>query len=1087
MQPMKALIKYELSQLYSKYWIYLAAIIAAGFGFVIGQGASITMGLEVFKNGTYLTALMISFLSLFGIFFAGLLAPMIYFRESDHNFDLIFNALPLSNKQILTSKIFNISLYSVMFNLLLILGFMIGQSLMPISSKYTSYHTLNYLMPMLIFTIPNTLFCVVVLSFVAHKFHNKMMAYVSALLLYILYMFTLIFSGSPLMAKGMPPSETAVLFTSLFDPFGMSAFFKHTAHWSVELRNDSILLPQGILLLNRLLYAGVILILIWTMYRKPTLISNNQNKKLSQDKYPISKNNVHEVNENYKTVVINSSTHRHFQTLLSTTKIDLIHTVKSIPFIMICLGLLFYMSMELYGAIEKGVRMPQFYASSGLLASMIIKEFDTLCMIAILFYANEIYWRSKSSNFHLVEDATWAKKSVIFASKWVTLIILIFIFTILSVLLSLTFQVAYGYLVFDWKAYGGIFIFTSLYMIAIAGLALLVQRLVPNKYAALAVSAIVIGFVSSSMGNKVLEHPLLEGLMPFEGKYSSMNGFGPYLSYYFYRYSYAILLIIIITMLTFILSTEDNINRRFDLSFFTKSKTSILGISLCSILLFVVSKNISNQYIKKDKELSFYKAAKYEKNHRRFAGKIQPVVSGVVTSIDLYPSQNKYNIVGKYILKNKSSVSIDSILISFSDDMKIVNANLNGKKISMHDGIYFHPMSPGDSTVLHFTINYEWHAANGHSNVNNIIENGSFSRISRFFPSIGYQSDYEISDEDKRKEYHLGEATLIKKWDAPKTNIDDFINLDMTITTDTSQLAIGVGELVEKTKIGNRNKFRYITPSPIPFRFGISSAKYTVVTQSYKGKNIEIYYHKNHHENVSHLLKNIKLTLDYCESNFGPYPFNTIRFAEVSSFTKGFAATAYPASVFMPEDMLFHANINADRKQDVINEIAGHELAHMWWGNNQIAPDNREGEAFLTETLAMYTEMMLVKKMHGEKRVLNNVVMFNNMYLNERGYTTERPLCQVHTQDTHLSYYKGLVSMYQLSQLIGEEKVNQALRSFLQLHKYPAPRPTSTDLLNEFYKVTPIKSHYKIDELFKGIVPYKMEIKKDVLEIKQKL
>jgi ABC-2 type transport system permease protein len=55
--------------------------------------------------------------------------------------------------------------------------------------------------------------------------------------------------------------------------------------------------------------------------------------------------------------------------------------------------------------------------------------------------------------------------------------------------------------------------------------------------------------------------------------------------------------------------------------------------------------------------------------------------------------------------------------------------------------------------------------------------------------------------------------------------------------------------------------------------------------------------------------------MDYCEANFGPYLFSIIRFAEVSSFTKVFAATAYPATVYMTEDMLFNANIKGDKEQ----------------------------------------------------------------------------------------------------------------------------------------------------------------------------
>lgn len=129
-----------------------------------------------------------------------------------------------------------------------------------------------------------------------------------------------------------------------------------------------------------------------------------------------------------------------------------------------------------------------------------------------------------------------------------------------------------------------------------------------------------------------------------------------------------------------------------------------------------------------------------------------------------------------------------------------------------------------------------------------------------------------------------------------------------------------------------------------------------------------MYYHPSHHENVAHLIKNAKITMDYCETNFGKYPFKTIRFAEISNFTQGFNATAYPATIYMNENVSFHCNILADKQQDVINELAGHELAHLWWGNNQIDPDEREGDVMLTETLAMYTELMLLKRCMANKK-----------------------------------------------------------------------------------------------------------------------
>ena len=169
----------------------------------------------------------------------------------------------------------------------------------------------------------------------------------------------------------------------------------------------------------------------------------------------------------------------------------------------------------------------------------------------------------------------------------------------------------------------------------------------------------------------------------------------------------------------------------------------------------------------------------------------------------------------------------------------------------------------------------------------------------------------------------------------------------------------------------------------------------------------------------------------------------------------------------MKEDLAFHCNIKADKKQDVINELAGHEVAHFWWGNNQtINPDDRVGGVMLTETLAMYTELMLLKKMYGKKKAEETLAMHQQLFESEKGFNGDSPLILATPDMTHISYSKGAIVMYRLSELIGEDKVNEALRNFLTKNKYPNPKPISTDFLKELYNVTEVKFHNEIGGMF---------------------
>lgn len=940
--------------------------------------------------------------------------------------------------------------------LLLLLGFGLGQLIAPDRSRYAAFRLSNYLPPLLIFGFVNTFFCTTVLSAVAWGSRSKMMTYVSGLLMYIFYMTMLVMSGSPLMAKGMPQSELSVLLSAIFDPFGLSGFFFQTTHWTVAQRNSQLLIPTGIFLYNRLGVALFSALMLWITFNKFSFENAKRTKSSTRQK-PTSLPIKPLV---WRAVPPQDGWRATWGQAISLVKIDLIYVVKSIPFALICLGFVFSLSMEMFGDIEKGIRLPQKYASSGLLASTIIDEFNTLCLVAVVFYIHDIFWRSRASHFHLIESATPVGKWTWTLSKWLTASTLVLIFILLTLLLGIIFQWGYQYPIFDFGAYMGIFVFVGLRQIATAGLLLAIQWLIPQRLAALVVAAGVIGVVATPFGNRLLNHPMLEFLMPFAGKYTDLNGFGPYLSYFAIRHTFAIGIAGLLLFFTLKIR---------GLNFNNKTWISIGVVTLCTIFLGFC---LTTDYQSVTSEEVLLARAQYEKTYRKFQKIPQPTVKQVVVQVDLYPEQQAYQVEGTYVLKNLSQQKIDSVLVNFEEDFEVISAQWDGQqlgKVPYSVVVLAKPLLPLEYAQLRFKMRYRWQTVNGHESFNAIVQNGTFLRISRYFPQIGYQAGQEIEQKDERKKHQLGTATPLPVLEAPRKNLDDFISLDMTISTTPDQTAIGVGELKRQWQQGNRAYFQYFTPQPIPFRFGISSARYICQKEQYQGKSIEVYFHPTHRHNVQHLIDNVKVTLDYCQKNFGPYPFKTIRFAEVSGFTKGFAATAYPASIFMVEDMIFNANIHADRKQDVINELAGHELAHSWWGGNQIVPDEREGAAMLTESLAMYTELMVSKQIYGRQREEENVALFRRMYEEDRGFGIEPPLYKVRSDDVHVSYYKGLLAMHQLTQWIGEKKVNLALENFLQKHAYPNPKPISTDLLTEFYAVSPPTLHPKIDSLFKRV------------------
>ena len=68
--------------------------------------------------------------------------------------------------------------------------------------------------------------------------------------------------------------------------------------------------------------------------------------------------------------------------------------------------------------------------------------------------------------------------------------------------------------------------------------------------------------------------------------------------------------------------------------------------------------------------------------------------------------------------------------------------------------------------------------------------------------------------------------------------------------------------------------------------------------------------------------------------------------------------------------------------------------------------------------------------------------------------------------ETYLAYSKGAIVFVELSELIGENQLNKALRNFLNHNRDPKTNPVATDLVNEILEVSDKSDHKKIKSLF---------------------
>ncbi len=142
-----------------------------------------------------------------------------------------------------------------------------------------------------------------------------------------------------------------------------------------------------------------------------------------------------------------------------------------------------------------------------------------------------------------------------------------------------------------------------------------------------------------------------------------------------------------------------------------------------------------------------------------------------------------------------------------------------------------------------------------------------------------------------------------------------------------------------------------------------------------------------------------------------------------------------------------------------------------------------QGSTLLSETLAQYSALMVMKQLYGEDKIRRFLKFELDQYLAGRkgDVLDEQPLMRVENQQ-HIHYRKGSVAMYLLQHRLGEDAVNRALARLVATYRFkPAPYPRSLDLIAELRKEakTP-EDQALITDLFEKITIYDLKAKEAV-------
>jgi len=396
-------------------------------------------------------------------------------------------------------------------------------------------------------------------------------------------------------------------------------------------------------------------------------------------------------------------------------------------------------------------------------------------------------------------------------------------------------------------------------------------------------------------------------------------------------------------------------------------------------------------------------------------------------------------------------------------------------------------MMPGDTIDAIIKTKFITRGFKNGTGSTSIVNNGTFFNNFDMIPQMGYNPDYEIGDKNKRKKLGLPEKDRMAALDSTDTKSlsvnyltngrSDFINMETVISTSKDQIAIAPGSLVKKWKEGDRNYYQYKVDVASQNFASFVSAKYEVKARKWNGVDIEIYYDEKHSVNVDMMLDAVQRSLEYYTEHFGPYYHKQCRILEFPRYAT--FAQAFPGTMPYSESFGFVYNLEDEKDNNVIDAVIAHEMSHQWWAH-QVVGASMQGGTMMSEAFAEYSSLMTMKSITENPMKMRQFLKYDhNRYLRGRGSEREKelPLYKVENQ-MYIHYGKGSAILFALQDYIGEDKVNTAMRNFLNEFKYmEPPYPNSYDFMKHLNAQVPDSMKYLIDDWFMNITLYDNRVK----------
>ncbi|MFD0931894.1 M1 family aminopeptidase [Psychroflexus salinarum] len=1081
---LKSWLRTPITYIYTVIMFFFAMIMMASAGGLF-DNFTVTTTSPTYQNTALALNSLINTLSVFLYFLLPSIIGASISKDFKYEMHQVLYSYPISKFGYLFAKFLSALSIVLIIILFICFGIYLG-SIFPGTNPdlFTDFDIWNYVQPLLLFVIPNIIFFGAVVFAVVTFSRNIFIGFISILALIIIQGF----------AQSLTADIDNKTLAALIDPLGAQALAFETEYWTVFDRNNNYLPFQGYIIYNRILWAAIsILIFAFVFFKfkfnqqaiQFRLFKRKAERVIKRNFGSLIRIKLPEASKayNFKHWLMMALKHSRFEAqyifknwvFISFALVTLLITLSTLS-----------IRNPVYGTSTYPVTREMMQTASGVVSGFMI--IITFLIVGMLVN------RAKNANMNQLVDVTPFPNWSFLLAKFIAIFKMQASFYILALILAVGVQIYNDYYKFELDLYlFQFFAIDYLRVLAWTVMAFLFHTLIKNH---------IVGFIS------LLAFLILLSFFPQFGieqsvfrfnsgggaTYSDMAGYGPGLKvFYVYRlYWFALAIILyILAILFYRRGVSYSAKQRIELAQEKMNPMYKSVIAVCLVVFIGIGSwvyyndNVINERFSGNEREQLQ--VDYEKQFAHLDELDQPRITGVTIDLDLFPETRDMKAKGIFVLKNKTSNPIDSVLISLNDYRSYKQTYAFGKKgetvlkDSLYDFDIFkfdESLLPGEEVKFTFEMQNEPNTLLNQKSM--VRTNGTFIN-NRIFPSFGYRSNYEIQNNKTRKKYGLVPKERMKSpldstalGNTYISDDADWIDFETTISTSKDQIAIAPGYLQKEWVEEDRAYFHYKMDKKILNFYAFNSAEYEVYEDKWNDVNIQVFYHKPHDYNIERMVSAAKKSLAYYSENFSPYQFSQLRILEFP-LTSGTFAQSFANTVPYSEAIGFIAKVDEEDKESVDYpfSVTAHEVAHQWWAH-QVIGANVRGATLLSESMSEYSSLKVLEKEYGAEQMRVFLKDALDKYLRSRRFESQKELpLMLNENQQYIHYNKGSLVLYAMSDYLGEEKMNSILKSFIDKVAFQEPPyTTSVEFVNLLKENTPDSLQYLVKDMFETITLY---------------